>query len=299
MDTVPKSMGCYIFAEARLSKVNQRLSKRPFVSNPSDWSKDNILVYQSNIYESVIEFIKSLVNNNPGNNRYCFVFDSVDALVPRGDIAKDASESARVAGPAALSKKFFNAMNLPMVKRGHLALLISHMTSEVKIDPYARVTPKFGNFSGGNAALHYAQYIFEAQPRWGSDTIFDNPAGKMNDGKSKPIGHWTKWILRKTGQEGNKDKTISFPVRYGAEPGRAIWVEYEIASLLLMWEMVKKKGSWLELTEELLAEIKPIDPDVPVKVQGERQFCDYLLSNPSVTKYLYQKFSKLITGAKM
>lgn len=75
------SMVIYIKSEGRLSKD---MVERSGI----DTSEEKWFVYKSNVYESVIDFMRELVANNPTDTRYMFVIDSMDALVPRGDLEK-------------------------------------------------------------------------------------------------------------------------------------------------------------------------------------------------------------------
>ena len=76
------SMVVYIKAEGRLS---DDIIERAGI----DTDENKFFVYKSNVYESVIDFMRDLVKNNPSDTRYMFIIDSMDALVPRGDLEKE------------------------------------------------------------------------------------------------------------------------------------------------------------------------------------------------------------------
>lgn len=74
--------------------------------------------------------------------------------------------------------------------------MISQVRSSVQINPYAKSDPKVTNASGGNAILHYSDWILEFQPRYVKDLITTQAAGKGD-----MLGHWCKIIFRKTSNE--------------------------------------------------------------------------------------------------
>jgi hypothetical protein len=170
---------------------------------------------------------------------------------------------------------------LPLSTFGHICGLISQVRSNVQINPYAKGDPKLTNSSGGNALQHYADWIFEFQPRYKSDQIIE-------DGKI--IGHWSKILLRKTTNE--KDGTeVTYPIRHGRSDGKSVWLEYEIADMLIQWGFAKKSGAWIAFDKALIDEIKKeTDQDLPEKIQGMEQLRTFLEENIKICEYLFNKF---------
>ena len=78
---IENSMVVYIKSEGRLS---DEMLERSGV----DTSEEKFFVYKCNIFESVIDLLRQLVHSNPNDTRYMFIVDSMDALVPRGDLEK-------------------------------------------------------------------------------------------------------------------------------------------------------------------------------------------------------------------
>ena len=295
---VPNSRCIWVLSEGRgLTKENKERCGLPFTTNYEEWQDGNIMIIEANIYEFIIKMIKDLVLKNEEKKIYAFVIDSIDGLILRNDVDKSADDAMKVAGPALLSKKMLQSLSLGMFKYGHLMILVSQVTSEIKLDMYSKTPNRGGNFSGGNALLHASDFIMDWQSSYNSDYILDNSSGKLNDGKSKPVGKWSKVVLQKSAIETTRKQLISYPIKFGRKPS-GIWREYELANLLIAWSMVIKaeKGAWLTLTEDLRSELKQFDEEIPEKVQGETNLKEYLESKPEITEYLFNKFKNLLSS---
>jgi hypothetical protein len=220
--------------------------------------------------------------------------DSVDALILKNDSEKEISEAAKVAGSPALSKKFLQSMHLTMAKGGHLVLMISQVTAEIKLDPYAKTPPRGGNFSGGNALLHWADFIFEFQNINPSDLILSGK-GKLNDGKTKAIGHWSRIVLKKSSNE-NRYKMITYPVKYNRVKKSGVWREREVGDILLEWGMAEASGAWVNLSDQFIADAKEAGIETEVKFNGLEKFYEYLESNEKLVNFAYSRFSKTLSN---
>lgn len=282
---VDNSMVVYVKAEGRLSP---EMIERSGV----DTSDDKWFVYKSNIYESVLTLMEHLINDNPTNKKYFFIIDSMDALVSRGDVDRSYNESNKVAGGAVLSSNFLKRMALPISTRGHICFLISQVRSKVSINPYEKTDPKLTNASGGNALLHFSDWILEFQPRYSKEQIKD-PKATKEDAAS---GHWCKVVFRKTPNE-TTGMEVKYPIKYGRTNGKSIWVEYEVFNTLVKWGFVKRAGSWVTVDEKLVEELKSNNLDIPEKIQGEDAFTAYLEENPKLCEFLFQKLKSALTLA--
>lgn len=289
---VPNSKALWVLAEGRgLSEENVERCGLKFVYDPADWAIGTVFVLETNVFELFIRIVRDLVRNNEQNIRYAFVVDSIDGLMLRDDVAKDITENNKVAGVPGLSKKMLQSLSLGMFKFGHWMGMISQVTSEIKLDPYAKSTNRGGSFSGGNALLHGSDVILEYHPSYAGDYILDNPSGKLTDGKSKSIGQTVRVTMVKSSLEATKKRPFEYPIKFGRKPS-GIWVEREIADMLL-WGLVTKGGSWLTLTEPLRKELKENGIDSPEKVQGLDNLYDWLENNPEATAYLKNKFTRM------
>lgn len=274
------SMVVYIKSEGRLS--NEMVKRSGISTDPNNW-----FVVKSNVYETVIDLIRQLVKDNPTDTRYMFIIDSMDALVPRGDLEKSANEAIKVAGGALLSSDFLKRMALGLASRGHICFMISQVRSKVSINPYEKSDPKLTNASGGNALLHYSDWILEFQERYKGDMIFDK------DGKT-PIGHWCKVSFKKTTNE-KTGILASYPICYGRTGGKSIWAEYEVVDNMLKFEMIKKAGAWVTVNEEVIEEVKKdTGEDFKQQHQGMDNLRRYFEENPKIGKYLFNKFIEVL-----
>jgi RecA/RadA recombinase len=286
LKTVPNSKGFLVKAEGRLNSNVKRVSGVEFVHDPEEWDNGKCFVLRSNVYENIASLILELIKNNPENTRYYFLIDSMDALISKTDLSKGFDDSAKVAAGAVLTSNFLRRIMLPLSTFGHICGLISQVRSNVQINPYAKGDPKLTNSSGGNALQHYADWIFEFQPRYKSDQI-------LEDGKI--IGHWSKILLRKTTNE--KDGVeVTYPIKHGRSDGKSIWTEYEIADMLIQWGFAKKSGAWIAFDSGLIKNIKDdIKKDFPEKIQGMDQLRTFLEENQEICTYLFDKFKSILS----
>ena len=200
------SMVIYIKAEGRLS--DDFIERMGIDIDPKKWQ-----VIKSNVYETVINLMRQMVKNNPTDARYMFIIDSMDALIPKGDLEKGSEEALKVGAGALLSSDFLRRMALALATRGHICYMVSQVRSTIKINPYEKSSPQVTNASGGNAALHYSDWILEFQPRYVKDLISTQPSGKGD-----MLGHWCKVIFRKTPNE-KTGVSVRYPIKYGRTDG--------------------------------------------------------------------------------
>lgn len=288
LSEIPKSRVVWILAEGRLSKENRERCGMKFVTSAEEWTDGSVFILESNVYDLIINVIKDLVLNNEENIRYCFVIDSMDGLILKRDKETNPVDASKVAGTQVISKKLLQSLSIGMFKHGHLMIAISQITSEIKIDQYAKTAPRGGMFSGGNALLHWADFILEYSSSNLSDYILDNPSGKMNDGKSKAIGKYSKVMIQKSTTEATRKNLIQYPIKFGKKPS-GIWVEYEILDCLLMWDLVVAKGAWITVDDSLIEELKNSNIEMPKQHQGRENFRKWLEENEAASKYLFNK----------
>ena len=237
------AMVIYIKSEGRLSP--DMVERSGVDTSPEKW-----FVFKSNVYETVINLMRELIKNNSTDTRYMFIIDSMDSLVPKNDLEKPPEEANKVAGGALLSSDFLRKLALGLTTRGHICFMISQIRSKVSINPYEKTDPRVTNASGGNALLHYSDWILEFQDRHLKDIISTQP-----NGKGEMLGHWCKVIFKKTPNE-KTGSLVRYPIRYGRVDGKSIWVEYEVVDMLLAWEMATAKGAWITIADDLIEEVK-------------------------------------------
>ena len=294
LQTLPKSRGLYIKAEGRLGPEVQERSGVKFVFSPEEWEDGTCFVFESNIYETAMSLIRQLITNNEEKTKYCFILDSVDGLIRKDDLGKNFEESSKVAGGAVIASDFCKKTSTALGKRGHMAIFISQVRADIKLDPYSKAPVRQTTATGGNALLHFANNIMEFEPRFKGDLILQNPSIKTMDAKKNPaIGHLAKVTIKKSAHE-NTNTMISYPIRYGRKGGTSIWIEKEIIDLLYAWEFVQKTGAWIKPTDdfkELLTENKFTFPD---KVQGDNKLFKLIEEDRDLCNFLIAYFKEQI-----
>ena len=279
--------GFYVKAEGRLSRDIVDRSGIKFTEDPDEWTEGSCFIFKTNIYETAANLIHKLVSNNEEDFSYFFIIDSMDALIPKGDKDKSFEDAVKVSGGAAISSHFLKKMALPFSVGGHICAMISQVRSEVKINQYAKSDPRLTNASGGSALLHYSDWIFEFAPRYKADYITSTV-----NGKEENVGHWAKVTFKKSPNE--KDgKEIKYPIKHKQNGGNSIWVEYEIADLMIMWEFAKKSGAWIKIEPSLLEELKAKGIDFPETIQGIDNLRTTLSENQKATEFLFKKFKEI------
>lgn len=295
LNTVPNGKGVYIKAEGRLSKDMVQRSGVKFVFDEKGWDAGVCFVYESNIFESAFGLMKDLIKNNPEGVKYCFVVDSTDALITKGDYLKEFDSSQMVAGGAKLTTWFLKGSGVPLSKRGHLGIFISQVREHVATGFSDQSTKKL-QATGGNALLHHADWILEFRSRNKNDIIFGKPKTKENQANEKdnpPIGHIAKIIIRKSTNE-TTNISVKYPVKYGRKDGNSIWVEKEIIDALIGWALIEKKGAWIKASEDFLNMMNEFGVEFPESIQGEAKLLEYLEKNKDLLDYLKKYFADLI-----
>ena len=294
LNTVEDAKGFYIKAEGRLSNEMIARSGIKFVYKAQDWVAGTCFVFESNIYEVVVDAMHTLVDQNEDKSKYCFLLDSVDGLISKQDIDKSFYDSNKVAGGAVIAANFMKRMSIKLAKRGHMAIFISQVRADIKLDPYSKAPIRQTSATGGNALLHFANYIMEFEPRFKSDLILQDPAKKQPDPKTNPIiGHWAKVTIKKSPNE-KTNNTIAYPIRYGRTGGKSVWVEKELVDLLYMWEFVSKRGAWITIGEEFRELIQDYCEEVPEKIQGEQNLFKFIEDNDKLCQFLINYFKSNI-----
>ena len=297
LTTLPNGRGFYIKAEGRLSKEMQSRSGVDFVFNSDEWADGNCFVFECNIYETVVEALRMLVGKNTEGTKYCFILDSVDGLIAKGDMDKPFEDSKKVAGGAVIASDFMKRVSIALAKRGHMAIFISQVRADIKLDPYSKAPVRQTSATGGNALLHFANFILEFEPCFKTDQILQKPNEKYDPDKNKIIGRYAKITVKKSPNE-KTNSIISYPIIYGRKGGKSIWVEKEILDMMFLWDLANKKGAgWIEFDEDFLSMLKEQSIDFPEKIQGENQLSKFLDENEDAKTFLLNYFRKMLSSS--
>ena len=295
LKSVPNSRALLFKAEGRLSKEIQERSGLKFVTDPEQWEDGTCFVFECNIFETVSELMKDLIQNNQENKRYIFILDSVDGLITKGDSQKSLTEATKVAGGAVISSMLMKKISLALSKRGHMAIFISQVRSDIKLDPYASNKDiRQTTATGGNALLHFANWILEFEPKYNKDLILEKPNEKYDQSKNKIIGHNVKITIKKSTNETTNSK-VQYPIKYGRKNGSSIWKEYEVIDQVLSWEFAVAKGAWVTFSDETINELKSNNIDLKKQHQGIDNLRSYLEENKEITNYFYNKFISILS----
>jgi len=296
LNTVPNSKGFYIKAEGRLSDEMRIRSGVKFVFDADEWEAGTCFVFESNIYETVVDAMRKLIMYNEEKNKYMFIIDSVDGLIAKNDLDKTFEESTKVAGGAVIAANLMKKISIALTKRGHMAIFISQVRSDIKLDPYSSAPIRQTSATGGNALLHFANFIFEFEPRFEGDIILKDPAIKKADAVKNPIiGHYCKIYIKKSPNEKSKNR-VSYPIKYGRKDGRSVWLEKEIVDMLMTWELVSRSGAWYYTSDEQRELAKKSGTELPEKFQGENAVFQFIENDEKLTKTLHKYFVDMIVG---
>lgn len=294
LESIQNSKGFYIKAEGRLSKDMMERSGIKFVFTPEEWVHGTCFVFESNIYETVVDAMRKLVSHNDEKNIYFFVLDSVDGLISKGDLDKGFEDSNKVAGGAVIAANFMKRLSIALAKRGHMAIFISQVRADIKLDPYSKAPVRQTSATGGNALLHFANFILEFEPRFKGDLILKKD-DKIDLLTNPPIGHFAKVTVKKSPNE-KTNLTIPYPIKYGRTNGTSIWVEKEIVDLLFLWEFLVRKSSWISATEEFDELLQENGFPKFEKIQGMDALFSYIESDKPLAQFLAQYFKKAIAN---
>lgn len=285
LNSVDKTKGLYIKAEGRLSVEIQKRSGLKFVFHPDDWELGTCLVWECNIYDVVFDGLRSLLKNNPDKERLCIVIDSMDGLLPKSDLEKSTSDAAKVAAGASLTSDFLKRVSLGMSKFGHMCIMVSQVRSTIKTNQYAPSDPNNQtNSSGGNAALHYPDWIINFEKRNQSDLILQDPKARPSP-ENPIIGHYAKVHIQKSTNESTGMR-VRYPIKHGRTDGKSIWIEREVIEMLLMWKYIEKAGSWFKIDEDVSSYVSGQGLEIKEKYQGMNSLYDLLEGSPELTKIL-------------
>lgn len=286
---VKGSKGIFFAAEGRLNPDIKKRSGMKFVYTAKEWDVGTVFVYESNIYESVATLIENLISSDDGV-QYGIIVDSVDGLSLKADLDKPYSDAAKVAGGPVIASVLMKRVSIPLSKKGHLAIFISQVRSEIVLDQYAPKAVRQITGTGGNALLHYANVILEFLPRYKGDVIIDNEKEAPST-SNPPRGHWAKVIVKKSSNDKNNYK-VEYPIKYdGSKSG--VWKEKEIIDSMLQWGDLEKSGSWFNFSEELI-ETGIVGGD---KIQGLEKVYEYITKDPILVEKLYAYVSSNIAKA--
>lgn len=290
LETIPNSKVLYIKAEGRLSRKVKERSMMKFVEAPHEWAVGTAFCYKSNIFDSLAQLIFSLVTDNPDGIKYCIIIDSLDGLILKDDLAKefDKGEHVKVAGPNVLTKRLMKQTSLPISEYGHMLILVAQVIGKIK-NKYDSPDQLNVGGGGGNAAIHFSNWILEFLPRFNKDKILNGVSKKVvsDFDETNVVGHNCLVKIIKSENE-TSDLKLSYPIKYGrskdGEKTGSIWNELELKDSLEREGLVVSKGAWTTFQPKAVRFMEKSLEGVEIKAahNGGKKFMEYISENREV-----------------
>lgn len=295
--TVPNSKVLIVKAEGRLGPKVKARSGLDFVDDPADWEVGKAWVFKCNIYDTVAQLIYTLITENPDGIKYFILVDSLDSLILKADLAKrfDDGDHVKVAGPNVLTKRLFKQTSLPISEYGHMMIVVAQVIASID-NKYEKKEQLNVGGAGGNAAIHFANFILQFMPRYKKNLITTN--GKdaiLNFDETNVCGHWCQVEIGKSENEKSALK-VEYPIKYGTNGGGSVWSELEVRDMLTMYQLFSAKGAWAYLSEnavELMKKAGLEGEDLQDKFQGNQKFLDYI-ARPNVMAFWRKYIREMI-----
>ena len=285
LKTVENSKGLFVMAEGRLSQEIKDRAGIKFVHSAEDWDVGTCLVLECHIMDTMIDFLRGLLKNNPDKEKFCIVIDSMDGLITKEDLEKGSSDARKVAGGALMPSDFLKRVSLGMSKFGHLCIMISQVRSSITTSMYAKQDPNNQtDSSGGNAILHYPDWILQFKKQNKGDKILEKPTEQITP-DNKIYGHNAKVLILKSTNEAT-GQIVTYPIKHGRKNGRSIWLEREVVDMLLMWGYLEKSGAWIKLDEKVKTYLKENKIETKDSYQGIKAVYEFLESDEKITSLL-------------
>ena len=287
LNSMNDSKGLFVMAEGRLNTDIKKRSGIKFVYDPAEWEIGTCLVFECHVMDTMVDLLRGLIRNNPDREKFCIVIDSMDGLITKEDLEKSSSEARKVAGGALMTSDFLKRISLGMSKFGHMCIMVSQVRASININAYAKQDPNNQtNSSGGNAILHYPDWILEFQKQNKSDKILEKPDQQITP-DNKIYGHNAKVLICKSTNE-TTGQVVKYPIKHGRINGKSIWIEREVVDMLLMWGYIERSGSWFKFEEEVMDYIKEKNLEIKEAHQGSQAIYGSLEKDEKVTAALVE-----------
>jgi len=285
LKTVENSKGLFVMAEGRLSQEIKDRAGIKFVQSAEDWDVGTCLVLECHIMDTMIDFLRGLLKNNPDKEKFCIVIDSMDGLITKEDLEKGSSDARKVAGGALMTSDFLKRVSLGMSKFGHMCIMISQVRSSITTSMYAKQDPNNQtDSSGGNAILHYPDWILQFKKQNKGDKILEKPTEQITP-DNKIYGHNAKVMILKSTNEAT-GQIVTYPIKHGRKNGRSIWLEREVVDMLLMWGYLEKSGAWIKLDDKVKTYLSDNKIETKDSYQGIKAVYEFLESDEKITSLL-------------
>lgn len=273
MAAMPKAKTLYVKAEGRLSPEMQARTGLTFVTRGADWQYNTVFILSSNTFETVADFVIKLSKEMYDKGEHlCVIIDSLDGLILKADKDTKGIAGGMVAGVPKLTKLLFRHLALPITHYDILLLITGQYSADIAIDPYAPKVPR-GDSVGGSSVPHQCDYVLSYAPRYPGDDILEDENAKRDPIKNKVIGVWATIDIKKSATDTSGTR-VKVPIKKG-RIGCAIWVEKEVADLVLQEGMAKRSGAWISFHDSFVKKAADQGVQIIEKVQGINALYDY------------------------
>jgi hypothetical protein len=320
MDTMPKSKTFYVNAEAKFGEEIQGRTGMSFTKDPNNWDYGSVFILDSNCFDTICDILVGQFKQiHEAGGHLCVIIDSVDMLRLKSSFDAKVSDDKRPAGVNYLTKELFRHLCHLITAYNGFLIMITQYSATFKLDRYAKDVPNLMEGNQTHALNHQAAYALYYQPRAASHYILENEKEKPDPIKNKILGVNAKIDLRKSSSDETGYR-LEIPIKKG-RIGNAVWVEKELFDALFMYDLVTKKGAWIDISDivqkwideanksidaenEIIKEKNkknkdgaelPLSPRLELKSkhQGLEQFSDYFEANPKVLKVVLDRIKAL------
>jgi RecA/RadA recombinase len=288
MKTLPKSKTIYINAEFKFGEEIQKRTGLTFVTDPKLWDYGTVFILNSNCYDTICDILASQYRQiHEDGGHLCTIVDSVDMLRLKSSFGGSISDSKKPAGVNYLTKEMFRQLSGYINHYNGLLIMITQYAATFKIDKYEKDVPNLMEGNQTHALNHQASYALYYQPRRQSHYILENPEEKIDPVKNKILGVNAYIDIRKSSSDETGYK-LEVPIRKG-KIGSAIWVEKELFDSLFLYQLVTRKGAWINLSDTIVKWAEEAKVEIKSAHQGLEKFSEYFEQNPKILAWLVEK----------
>ncbi len=292
LNTVPKSKGMYINAEAKFGEEIRKRSGMRFTESNNDWDYGSVFVFNTNIFDAICDTLNSLFKQMYESDEHLgVILDSIDCLMLAQSLTKGMTEGKKPAGVNYLTKEFFRRLGHPINSYNGLLMMITQYSSTFQIETYAKTPPSMMDGNQTNSLNHQASYGLYYRPRYQGDYILENQDEKPDPTKNKILGVKAKIDIKKSLTEST-GYTIDVPIKKGLI-GNQIWVSKEVADIILSYSWAKKSGAWITFDKLQIEGAKEAGFELKEKINGLSQLYDYLEQDKVVFNWFYEKIKTI------
>ncbi len=288
MESVPKSKTIYINAEAKFGEEIRKRTGLKFVESADEWEYGSVFVLHTNVFDTICDVLVAMLKTMHAQGEHlCIIIDSVDMLTFKSTLEKSVTDGKKPAGVNYITKEMFRRISHLIKSYNALLIMITQYSAVFNIDPYAKEAPQLMEGNNTHALNHQCTYALYYRPRGRKDYILEDDEAQPDVTKNKILGVNAKIDIKKSATD-ESNYTLEIPIKKG-RVGNCIWTEKEIFDALLYWGFLKKKGAWIDISEDFNKMAKEDKIDLKLKHQGLGQFSEYFEQNKTIAEWVATK----------